>query len=162
MRFTGRARRDMAAFYLSELARGVLSGELEVQKGGHGSVVATTEFLFLDIEVREKLREHHVGMKLRWPKPPVSRDPRREEKGMGDKKAFEFEGGATPSEAAEILTRIAEGLRAKSLAVSMGEEGLTVFPDGELLLEIEASERKDKAKMEISIAWKQPPAGDEA
>jgi amphi-Trp domain-containing protein len=76
---------------------------------------------------------------------------------MGDRREFEFEGAATPSEAADALNRIAEGIRARSLSLSMGEEAITVFPDGELSLEIEASEKKGKAKIEIAIAWKRGP-----
>jgi amphi-Trp domain-containing protein len=73
---------------------------------------------------------------------------------MGDKREFEFEGAATPSEAADALNRIAEGIRARSLSLSMGEEAITVFPEGDLSLEIEASEKKGKARIEIAIAWK--------
>jgi len=73
---------------------------------------------------------------------------------MGDSREFEFEGAATPSEAADALNRIAEGIRARSLSLSMGEEAITVFPEGDLSLEIEASEKKGKAKIEIAIAWK--------
>jgi amphi-Trp domain-containing protein len=74
---------------------------------------------------------------------------------MADRREFEFEGAATPSEAADALNRIAEGIRARSLSLSMGEESITVFPEGDLSLEIEASEKKGKAKIEIAIAWKQ-------
>jgi len=73
---------------------------------------------------------------------------------MGDSREFEFEGAATPSEAADALNRIAEGIRARSLSLSMGEDAITVFPDGDLSLEIEASEKKGKAKIEIAIGWK--------
>jgi amphi-Trp domain-containing protein len=73
---------------------------------------------------------------------------------MGDKREFEFEGAATPSEAADALNRIADGIRARSLSLSMGEEAITVFPEGDLSLEIEASEKKGKARIEIAIAWK--------
>jgi amphi-Trp domain-containing protein len=73
---------------------------------------------------------------------------------MGDSREFDFEGVATPAEAADALNRIADGLRARSLALSMGEEEITVHPDGDLSMEIEASEKKGKAKIEIAIAWK--------
>ena len=79
---------------------------------------------------------------------------------MGDSREFEFEGAATPSEAADALNRIADGIRARSLSLSMGEEAITVFPEGDLSLEIEASEKKGKAKIEIAIAWKHQ-RGDE-
>ena len=39
---------------------------------------------------------------------------------MADSREFEFEGAATPSEAADALNRIAEGIRARSLSLSMG------------------------------------------
>jgi amphi-Trp domain-containing protein len=61
---------------------------------------------------------------------------------MSDSREFEFEGAATPSEAADALNRIADGIRARSLSLSMGDEAITVFPDGDLSLEIEASDKK--------------------
>ena len=73
---------------------------------------------------------------------------------MAETREFEFEGAATPSEAADALNRIAEGIRARSLSLSMGEEAITVYPEGDLSLEIEASEKKGKAKIEIAIAWR--------
>jgi amphi-Trp domain-containing protein len=79
---------------------------------------------------------------------------------MGDSGSFEFEGGASPAEAADTLTRIAEGIRARALSLSMGDEHITVYPDGELGLEIEAKEKKGKTKLEIVIAWRRP-KGDE-
>ena len=72
-RFRGRARRDAAAFYLSQLAKGVLSGELGVVSGQHEFVVATTEFLILDIEVKQRKRGNRVEVTLRWPRRPLIR-----------------------------------------------------------------------------------------
>jgi hypothetical protein len=45
---------------------------------------------------------------------------------MGDSREFEFEGAASPSEAADTLARIAEGIRARGLSLSMGDERITV------------------------------------
>jgi amphi-Trp domain-containing protein len=46
--------------------------------------------------------------------------------------------------------------------VSLGEDEITVYPDGELALEIEATEKKSKAKIEIAIAWRhRPPDTDD-
>ncbi len=73
---------------------------------------------------------------------------------MADRSEFEFEGMATPSEAADTLQRIAEGMRARALSLAMGDEHVTVFPDGDLSLEIEVVEKKDKTKIEIAVAWK--------
>jgi amphi-Trp domain-containing protein len=72
-KFRGRARRDAAAFYLTQLARGVLSGELAVGAGERSLRLATAEFLVLEIEVKPKKRANHVAVKLRWPKRPLIR-----------------------------------------------------------------------------------------
>jgi amphi-Trp domain-containing protein len=80
---------------------------------------------------------------------------------MGESSSFEFEGGASPSEAADTLIRIADGIRARALSLSLGEEQITVFPDGDLSLEIEAKEKKGKAKIEIAIAWRQAKGGED-
>ena len=75
---------------------------------------------------------------------------------MSKRSTFEVEGAATPTEAADVLNHIADGLRAGSLSLSMGDESIAVFPDGDLALEIEASEKRGKAKIEIAVAWKHP------
>jgi amphi-Trp domain-containing protein len=69
--FRGRARRDAAAFYLSELAKGILSGELGIMSGQRQTVVATSEFLVLDIRVKQRKRGHRVEITLRWPQRPL-------------------------------------------------------------------------------------------
>lgn len=72
-RVRGKARRDAAAFYLAELARGLLAGELGVGRGDQTISLATTEFVLLEIEVKQKKRVNHVGVKLRWPRRPLIR-----------------------------------------------------------------------------------------
>jgi amphi-Trp domain-containing protein len=72
-KFHARARRDAAAFYLSQLAKAVLGGEVTVASGEHRVVLATSEFVFLEVEVKQKKRANHVGVRLRWPKRPLIR-----------------------------------------------------------------------------------------
>ena len=72
-RFRGRARRDAAAFYLSQLAKGILSGELSVLSGQHESTLATAEFVILDFEVKQRKRANRVEITLRWPTRPPAR-----------------------------------------------------------------------------------------
>jgi amphi-Trp domain-containing protein len=74
-RFRGRARRDAAAFYLSELARALLSGELGVLSGEQEVTLATSEFILLDIEVKQRKRGHRVQISIRWPRRPPVRIP---------------------------------------------------------------------------------------
>jgi amphi-Trp domain-containing protein len=78
-RFRGRARRDAAAFYLSQLGKAMLHGEVSVQDGEHATTLATSEFVVMKIEIKEKKRANHVDIKLSWPKRPLIRrdgDPR--------------------------------------------------------------------------------------
>jgi amphi-Trp domain-containing protein len=72
---------------------------------------------------------------------------------MTESRTFEFEGGASAAETADILKQIAEGLRSGNLSLSLGGEAVTVFPQGDLALDIDASEKKDKAKIAITVAW---------
>jgi amphi-Trp domain-containing protein len=67
-KFRGRARRDAAAFYLSQLAKGVLAGEVGVQPGDRRMELAASEFVVLSIEVKEKKHSTHVAVKLCWPR----------------------------------------------------------------------------------------------
>lgn len=80
---------------------------------------------------------------------------------MSEKCTFEFEGSATPAEAADVLRRIAEGIRRGNLSLSMGAEPVAVFPTGELGLDIEATEKKEKSKIEIAVAWTRADDDDE-
>ena len=66
----GRARRDEAAFYLSELAKGILAGELAIRAGNDETAVAISEFVSLDVEVKQRRRGHRVSVTLRWPRHP--------------------------------------------------------------------------------------------
>ena len=67
-RFRGRARRDAAAFYLSQLARGILTGELGVLTGHETLSVQPTDFLVLEIAFTQKSRVNHVSVRVRWPR----------------------------------------------------------------------------------------------
>jgi amphi-Trp domain-containing protein len=72
-KFRGRARRDAAAFYLSQIARGVLAGELALDTGENATTLATSEYVMLEIEVKQKKRGNSIAIKLRWPRRPLIR-----------------------------------------------------------------------------------------
>lgn len=72
-KFHARARRDAAAFYLTQLAKGVLSGELVIAVGDQHVPLATAEFVILKIEAKQRKRANHVSVKLRWPRRPLIR-----------------------------------------------------------------------------------------
>jgi hypothetical protein len=66
-----RARRDAAAFYLSELARGILHGEVTFVAGERRTSVVTAEFLVLEIAFKQKRRATRVDVTVRWPNRPL-------------------------------------------------------------------------------------------
>jgi amphi-Trp domain-containing protein len=72
-KFHARARRDAAAFYLTQLAKGVLAGELAIAVGDQQIRLATSEFVILKIEAKQRKRANHVSVKLRWPRRPLIR-----------------------------------------------------------------------------------------
>ena len=72
-KFHARARRDAAAFYLTQLAKGVLAGELAIAVGEQHIRLATSEFVILKIEAKQRKRANHVSVKLRWPRRPLIR-----------------------------------------------------------------------------------------
>jgi amphi-Trp domain-containing protein len=72
-KFHARARRDAAAFYLTQLAKGVLAGELAIAVGEQQIRLATSEFVILKIEAKQRKRANHVSVKLRWPRRPLIR-----------------------------------------------------------------------------------------
>jgi len=72
-KFHARARRDAAAFYLTQLAKGVLAGELTIVVGEQQVQLATAEFVVLKIEAKQRKRANHVSVKLRWPRRPLIR-----------------------------------------------------------------------------------------
>jgi amphi-Trp domain-containing protein len=72
-KFHGRARRDAAAFYLTQLAKGVLAGELAIAVGEQHIKLATSEFVILKIEAKQRKRANHISVKLRWPRRPLIR-----------------------------------------------------------------------------------------
>ncbi len=72
-KFHARARRDAAAFYLTQLAKGVLAGEPAIAVGDQQIQLATSEFVILKIEAKQRKRANHISVKLRWPRRPLIR-----------------------------------------------------------------------------------------
>jgi amphi-Trp domain-containing protein len=74
---------------------------------------------------------------------------------MGDVREFAFDGAVTGDELADMMVRLAAGIRAGGLSISMGDEELTVFPRGDLELAVAARSKKDKHRLGIAIGWRQ-------
>ena len=65
----GRARREAAAFYLSQLAQGLLAGEFGVLTGHETASARPPDTLILDIAFTRKPRTDLVSVRLRWSRP---------------------------------------------------------------------------------------------
>jgi hypothetical protein len=91
--FRGPARRDAAAFYLAQLAQGILMGELDVLTGHEAVTVRPTDFLVLEIAFTRKVRVNHVSVRVQWRRrpDPTGAPPRR--RGAGDLPARSRPGG---------------------------------------------------------------------
>ena len=44
-----------------------------MRNGEHSITLATSEFVLMKIEVKQKKRANHVDIKLRWPRRPLIR-----------------------------------------------------------------------------------------
>jgi amphi-Trp domain-containing protein len=162
----GRARRDAAAFYLTQLARGLQGGELRILTGGRHVDLATTEALALHIVVRLKRRDNQMEITVRWPRRPLirgpagARPPARSPPGIGpvsERGDLSYDGRLSPAEAAELLVRLAQALRTGQVSVSLGREEITVAPAGALRLRIDGVQKRVKSRVEIGVAWARGP-----
>ena len=62
------ARRDAAAFYLSQLALAVLTGEMSVGTGDDQVALTTPERVLLEIDIKQAKSVNSVAVRLRWPR----------------------------------------------------------------------------------------------
>jgi amphi-Trp domain-containing protein len=76
------------------------------------------------------------------------------EKGEKDKVEFQFEKVADVQEVAGYLEALAKNLREGRVSFEAGEERITLTPDGEIFLEIEAERKRQSSKVKLSLAWK--------
>src|SRR2546427_13304073 len=65
-KFHGRARRDAAAFYLTQLAKGVLAGELSIAGGDQQNRLAASEVVSLKNEDKQRKRASHGSKQIPW------------------------------------------------------------------------------------------------
>jgi amphi-Trp domain-containing protein len=61
------------AFYLTQLARALLAGEMTVVSGDRATTLATSDSLALEIDVKHKKRASGVVVRIRWAKRPLIR-----------------------------------------------------------------------------------------
>jgi amphi-Trp domain-containing protein len=72
------------------------------------------------------------------------------------KDRFEFARIASPEEIAEYLTSLAVGLKRGEVTLESGGETLRLTPAADLKLELKASHKDRKGRIEIELGWKRP------
>jgi len=81
LNYAQRLRRDGAGFYLSELARGFLKGEVSLQIGGKRFVIPASEFVDVEIDLQERGERYNVDVRVSWLRvPAIKSDQQREQK----------------------------------------------------------------------------------
>jgi len=74
------------------------------------------------------------------------------------KKKFEMEELMTKEKVADFLRKVAEGIEAGCIELQDDEETLTLSPPDIIAVEIDAKQKKDKAKFSMEISWRCPEA----
>ena len=69
IRLLSTAKKDEAAFYLNELARGLLKDRVSIRLGDTSVLLDTFEAIHLRMEASEKNAEYAVSIRLVWRKP---------------------------------------------------------------------------------------------
>jgi len=81
LNYAQKLRRDGAGFYLSELARGFLKGEVSLQIGGKRFTIPAAEFVNVEIDLQERGGRYNVDVRVSWLRMPVIKsDQQREQK----------------------------------------------------------------------------------
>jgi len=81
LNYAQKLRRDGAGFYLSELARGFLKGEVSLQIGGKRFTIPAAEFVDVEIDLQEREGRYRVDVRVSWLRMPVIKsDQQREQK----------------------------------------------------------------------------------
>ena len=70
------------------------------------------------------------------------------------KNSVQFARIASPEEIAEYLTSLAVGLKRGEISLESGERSLHLSPASDVKLELKASQKEHKGRIELEIGWK--------
>lgn len=76
LNYAQKLRRDGAGFYLSELARGFLKGEVILQIAGKRFTIPASEFVDVEIDLEEKEKAYRIEVRVSWLRMPVLKSDR--------------------------------------------------------------------------------------
>jgi amphi-Trp domain-containing protein len=71
VKFLSTVKKDEAAFYLSELARGLLKNRISIRVGQRDLVLTTFDSIHLEMNALERGERNSVDIHLSWRKPPL-------------------------------------------------------------------------------------------
>ena len=70
------------------------------------------------------------------------------------KNSVQFARIASPEEIAEYLTSLAVGLKRGEVSLESGDRSLHMSPASDVKLELKATQKEHKGRVEIEIGWK--------
>jgi amphi-Trp domain-containing protein len=77
------------------------------------------------------------------------------------KKEISYKGRVEPGLVVTYLEELLKGLRAGTLYVQSGDDYVSLKPTKIVDIEVEAVEKKEKAKFTLELSWETEPAGAE-
>ncbi len=77
LNYAQKFRRNGAGFYLSEIARGFLKGEVVLHLKGARYVIPASEFVDVEIDLQEGERECRIEVKVSWVRLPAVKETQR-------------------------------------------------------------------------------------
>ncbi len=72
VKFLSTVKKDEAAFYLSELAKGLLKNRVSIRVGDRSLVMATFDSIHLEMKALDKQEQYAVDIRISWRKPAPS------------------------------------------------------------------------------------------
>jgi amphi-Trp domain-containing protein len=71
VKFLSTIKKDEAAFYLSELAKGLLKNRVNIRVGDRRLVMATFDSIHLEMKALDKDERYAIDIRLSWRKPSL-------------------------------------------------------------------------------------------
>jgi amphi-Trp domain-containing protein len=81
--YAQKLRRDGAGFYLSELARGFLKGQVILQIGGKRFTMPAAEFVDVEIDLQERQGRYEIDVRVSWLRMPAIQSGHQEQRRVG-------------------------------------------------------------------------------
>lgn len=83
LNYAQKLRRDGAGFYLSEIARGFLKGEVILHIGGKRFAIPASEFVDVEIDLLEREKTYKIEVRVSWSRMAAIKPDRQAQRKAG-------------------------------------------------------------------------------